>query len=58
MQKDDLKTPVYAIGGIELKDIEPIIKTGVYGIAVSGLLTQATNKKSLVTEINKILHHA
>ncbi len=58
MKKDNLKTPIYAIGGIELKDIESIIKTGVYGIAVSGLLTQAVDKKQLVTEINKILHHA
>jgi thiamine-phosphate pyrophosphorylase len=58
MRKENLSTPIYAIGGIELKDIESIINTGVYGIAVSGLLTHSNNKENLVKEINKILYHA
>lgn len=58
MKDQQLTTPVYAIGGIELQDIESIIKTGVYGIAVSGLITHSVNKESLVKEINKILDHA
>jgi thiamine-phosphate pyrophosphorylase len=58
MKNENLSTPIYAIGGIELKDIESIINTGVYGIAVSGLLTHSNNKESLVKEINKILYHA
>ena len=58
MKSKNLNTPIYAIGGIELKDIAPIINTGVYGIAVSGLLTHADNKENLVKEINKILYHA
>ena len=36
MKNENLTTPIYAIGGIELKDIEAIINTGIYGIAVSG----------------------
>jgi len=35
------QTPVIAIGGIELSDIAALSKTGVSGIAVSGLLTGA-----------------
>ena len=58
MKTENLTTPIYAIGGIELQDIESIINTGVYGIAVSGLLTNAGNKEQLVKEINKILYHA
>jgi len=58
MKIQNLYTPVYAIGGIELKDIASIIDTGIYGIAVSGLLTHAENKELLVKEINKILYHA
>lgn len=58
MKSENLTTPIYAIGGIELKDIEPIINTGIYGIAISGLITNSTNKESLVKEINKILSHA
>ena len=58
MKNENLSTPIYAIGGIELKDIESIITTGLYGIAVSGLLTHSNNKENLVKEINKILYHA
>lgn len=56
MKAEQLTTPVYAIGGIELKDISSIINTGVYGVAVSGLLTQSGNKEKLVSEINKLLY--
>lgn len=58
MRDHQLSTPVYAIGGIELQDIESIMKTGVYGIAVSGLITNSNNKEHLIKEINKILYHA
>lgn len=58
MKANNIDTAVYAIGGIELKDIEAILATGVYGIAVSGLLTQSVNTKSLVKEIYKMLDHA
>ena len=58
MKKENLNTPIYAIGGIEFQDIESIINTGVYGIAVSGLLTHAENKEHLIKEIHKILYHA
>ena len=58
MKKENLTTPIYAIGGIELKDIEAIINTGVYGIAVSGLITHSDNKEKLIKELNNILYHA
>lgn len=58
MKEHKLTTPVYAIGGIELDDISAIMNTGVYGIAVSGLLTKAANKQQLVKDINTILYHA
>ena len=34
--------PLYAIGGIELHDVQTLMQTGLYGIAVSGLLTNNT----------------
>ncbi len=58
MKKENLTIPIYAIGGIELKDIEAIINTGVYGIAVSGLITHSDNKEKLIKELNNILYHA
>lgn len=51
MKTENLNVPIYAIGGIELQDIEAIMQTGVYGIAVSGLITNATNKKEIVKQI-------
>lgn len=56
MQENGLTTPVYAIGGITLADVEPILQTGIYGIAVSGLITQATNKKKIIKQLKNDLH--
>lgn len=50
------QVPVYAIGGIILDDVPAIIKTGVYGIAVSGAITTHSNKKELVQNLNLLLH--
>ncbi|SDZ94307.1 thiamine-phosphate diphosphorylase [Pedobacter hartonius] len=38
-----IKIPVIAIGGIERADIDPILSTGIHGIAVSGLLTRSND---------------
>jgi len=56
MQENGLTTPVYAIGGITLDDVEQILQTGIYGIAVSGLITQATNKKKTIKQLKNDLH--
>lgn len=48
--------PVYAIGGIVLEDIEAIMQTGVYGVAVSGIITNHPNKKLLVQQFNTHLY--
>lgn len=47
---------IYAIGGITEKDIEIIINTGVYGVAVSGMLTQQPEMKQSINRINEILN--
>lgn len=39
------QTPVIAIGGIQLNDMEALSQTGVSGIAVSGLLTGVSNEE-------------
>ena len=44
-------TPIIAIGGITLDDISDIMSTGVYGIAVSGEITQDYNRISQFKEI-------
>lgn len=46
------ETPIIAIGGIDMYDIEPILSTGIYGVAVSGLLT---NNFSITNRLYTIL---
>ena len=38
-----IQLPIIAIGGITTQDIARILQTGIYGIAVSGLLTQGAD---------------
>ncbi|RYE11572.1 MAG: thiamine phosphate synthase, partial [Sphingobacteriaceae bacterium] len=51
IREANLTMPVIAIGGIELADIEDIIQTGVYGVAVSGAITRAENPGETVREM-------
>ena len=44
--------PVYAIGGIETKDISVLLQTGVYGIALSGLIAKS---KAIPTTVSEVL---
>jgi thiamine-phosphate pyrophosphorylase len=51
MKNQGLTIPVYAIGGIELDDIPSLMETGIYGIAVSGLITQSKNKTETIKQL-------
>lgn len=53
-----LSIPIYAIGGIVQNDVELLRKTGVYGIAVSGMLSEAADRKTLVSEIDQTWNYA
>ncbi|MGZ3930646.1 MAG: thiamine phosphate synthase [Bacteroidia bacterium] len=54
--KKKISVPVYAIGGILAEDIQPLMQTGVHGIAVSGVITTAANKQQTVEQLNTFLH--
>nr|WP_294936182.1 thiamine phosphate synthase [uncultured Flavobacterium sp.] len=56
MQGQNIEMPVYAIGGIQLEDIERLLATGIHGIAVSGLLTENWQQKELITQLNEKLY--
>lgn len=47
--------PVIAIGGINAEDIAAIKQTGVHGVAMSGSIIGAPNRKDLVQKINEIV---
>lgn len=55
LKKLGYSIPVIAIGGITAEDIPAILKTGIYGIAMSGYITKSENKKDLISKINQIL---
>lgn len=51
-----IQIPVYAIGGIVLEDMQAIMQTGVYGVAVSGIITYHPDKKLLMQQLNTFLY--
>ena len=55
ISKNKIQIPIYAIGGITLDDVTPLIRTGVYGVAISGALTNHSNKKDWIEEVFKCL---
>lgn len=56
MNQSKIDIPVYAIGGITLVDINPLMKTGIHGIAVSGTITKSDEKQLLITQLNEKLY--
>jgi thiamine-phosphate pyrophosphorylase len=56
LKKNKINIPVYAIGGITIKDINPIMETGIHGIAVSGMITKSDQKEKLIQQLNQKLY--
>lgn len=56
MKQKNIETPIYAIGGITLENVESLMETGIRGIAVSGLITQSENPTQLITQLNEKLY--
>ena len=53
----DIDIPIFAIGGITLEDVGPLMETGITGIAVSGAIINASDPveetRQFIEEINK-----
>jgi thiamine-phosphate pyrophosphorylase len=56
MEQAGIDIPVFAIGGIVPADITKILHTGIYGIAVSGVITNHPDKKQIVHTINSLIY--
>lgn len=56
LKKNKIEIPVYAIGGITLRDVSPLMETGIYGIAVSGIITESEEKEKLIQQLNEKLY--
>ncbi len=48
MQKELVRIPVCAIGGIELVDVPALLDAGVQGVAVSGAILRADNPQEMM----------
>ena len=56
LKDNKIQIPIYAIGGITLNDINPLMETGIHGIAVSGMITNNDQKKRLIQQLNEKLY--
>lgn len=56
LKKNRIEIPIYAIGGITLKDVNPLMETGIHGIAVSSLITKSDQKEKLIQQLNEKLY--
>lgn len=52
LKEKNIGIPIIAIGGILPEDIPALMETGIHGIAVSGLITHATDKQAVVSQIH------
>ena len=56
MKAKNIQIPVYAIGGIQLENVENLMETGIHGIAVSGLITQSNKPSELIIQLKEKLY--
>jgi thiamine-phosphate pyrophosphorylase len=56
LERQPINLPVIAVGGIQLKDVEPLLKTGVYGIAVSSTVNLSLDPGGMVKEIYRRIY--
>lgn len=52
LHQNNITVPVYAIGGIRTDDIEELMETGIYGVALSGEITRAKEKNEIIKTLN------
>lgn len=55
VREADILLPIVAIGGITIDDIEPLMKTGINGIAMSGAIINAPDPVAYTAEVLKRL---
>lgn len=55
LKEENIHIPIYAIGGIQIQDVENLMKTGIHGIAVSSMITNQIQKKHY-SQLNTALY--
>ncbi len=52
-----IETPIIAIGGIQVEDVEELMRVGVHGIAVASLINHSEQKKQTINHVHKQLSY-
>ena len=47
--------PIIAVGGIQLEDLSDLFQTKIYGVAISGAITNAPNKQQYIQQLKQII---
>lgn len=56
LEKASIEIPVIATGGIQLQDIELLLKTGIYGIAVSSAINRSIDPTGMLKEFYRKIY--
>jgi len=49
-REQKISIPIISIGGITANDVDEILKTGIYGVAVASMITNSKNKRETINE--------
>jgi thiamine-phosphate pyrophosphorylase len=55
-KRPEIEIPVIAVGGITLQDVEPLLQTGIHGIAVSAAINLAINPQEALKEFYRKIY--
>lgn len=55
LEEDHLDIPLIAAGGIKLEDIDELINTGIYGLAVSAAINKTDDPKNAYAEMHRLI---
>ncbi|MBD1363623.1 thiamine phosphate synthase [Mucilaginibacter sp. ZT4R22] len=56
LEKQPIEIPVIAVGGVQLKDAEPLLATGIYGVAVSSAVNLSLDPGGMVKEFYRKIY--
>ena len=56
LERQPIDIPVIAVGGVQLKDVDLLMQTGIYGIAVSSAVNLSLDPGGMVKEIYRKIY--
>lgn len=56
IKNNSINIPIYAIGGIKIEDISSLMKTGIYGVALSSTIAKSNNISNITKNLNELIN--